>query len=71
VEKYHLDGTALAALAALAAAARGRRVTLPPAQAAAANRVLAYHAAYQIGRPLRMARHAIPTARLQGARRDV
>ena len=58
-EKYRLDGSALAALAALAAAEAGRRVTLPDKQAAAVNRLLAYHAAYQIGRPLKMARHAI------------
>ncbi len=58
-EKYRLDGAALAGLAALAAAEAGARVTLPDKQAVAVNRLLAYHAAYQIGRALKMARHAI------------
>jgi DNA repair protein RecO (recombination protein O) len=58
-EKYRLDGAALAGLAALAAAEAGMRVNLPAKQAAAVNRLLAYHAAQQLGRPLKMARHAI------------
>ena len=65
-EKYRLDDAALAGLVALAEAERGRRVSLPPDQAHAANRALAYHAAWQVGQPLRMARHAIPAPRLQG-----
>ena len=58
-EKYRLDGAVLAGLAALAAAETGVRVTLPDKQAIAVNRLLAYHASYQIGRALKMARHAI------------
>jgi len=59
-EKFRLDGAAMAGLAALAAAEAGRRVKLPDRQADAANRLLAYHAAHQIGRKLRTARYAIP-----------
>ncbi|MCJ7544281.1 MAG: DNA repair protein RecO [Phycisphaerae bacterium] len=58
-EKFRLSGAALAGLAALAAAEAGVKVTLPDKQATAVNRVLAYHAAHQIGRALKMARHAI------------
>ena len=56
VEKYRLDGAAMAAIAALAAAEAGRRVVLPPRQAQAVIRLLAYHIGNQTGRPLRMAR---------------
>jgi DNA repair protein RecO (recombination protein O) len=58
-EKYRLDGATLAGLAALAAAEAGTRVALPDKQAVAVNRLLAYHTAHQIGRALKMARHAI------------
>jgi len=59
-EKYLLDAPAPAGLAALAAAQAGKRVVLPDAQAHAVNRLLAYHAGYQLGRPLKTARLAIP-----------
>jgi len=58
-EKYRLDGAALAGLAALAAAEAGARVVLPDAQARSVNRLLAYHISGQLGRPLKMAAHAI------------
>jgi len=58
-EKYRLDGATLAGLAAIAAAEAGARVKLPDKQALGVNRLLAYHAAQQLGRPLKMARHAI------------
>lgn len=58
-EKFRLDGAALAGLAALAAAERGRRVVLPEKQANAVSRLLDYHTTRQFGRPMRMARHAI------------
>ena len=58
-DKYRLDGHALAGLAALQAAQAGAKVPLPDKQAHAVNRLLAYHAAQQLGKPLRMARHAI------------
>jgi len=67
-EKYRLDADALAGLALLAAAAAGGgrtqtgaggRAALPEPQASAVNRLLAYHAAHQLGKPLKMARHAI------------
>jgi DNA repair protein RecO (recombination protein O) len=58
-EKYRLDGSTLAGLAALAAAETGVRVNLPAKQAAAVNRLLAYHATEQLGKTLKMARHAI------------
>ena len=56
VEKYRLDGLALAALAALAAAEAGRRTALPANQAQSVIRLLAYHIGQQTGKPLRMAR---------------
>jgi len=56
VEKYRLEGAALAGLAALAAAEAGKRVALPAPQAQAVIRLLAYHIGIQTGRPLRMAR---------------
>jgi DNA repair protein RecO (recombination protein O) len=59
VEKFRLDPQTLAGLGALAAAERGRKVSLPDAQAHAVNRLLAYHFQHQLGRALRMARHAI------------
>jgi DNA repair protein RecO len=69
IEKYRLDGLALAALFALLAAERApraapaqgsplaKRVALPPPQAQAVIRLLAYHIGQQTGKPLRMARH--------------
>lgn len=59
-EKLRLDGATLAGLAALAAAGAGRKVILRDHQAHGVNRMLAYHAAHQIGRPLKMARHVVP-----------
>jgi len=58
-EKHRLDGAALAGLAALAAAKAGMRVVLPDRQAKSVNRLLAYHAAHQLGKRLKMARHVI------------
>lgn len=58
-EKYRLDGPAMAGLAALAAAETGMRVLLPDKQAAGVNKLLAYHASHQLGKALKMARHAI------------
>ena len=58
-EKFRLDGSALAGLAALAAAAAGKRVAMPEKQARGVNRLLAYHVTQQIGKALKMARHAI------------
>ena len=59
-EKFRVDGPTLAGLAALAAAQAGRKVALPDKQAHGANRMLAYHAQQQLGKPLKMARYAIP-----------
>lgn len=61
-EKYRLEPAALAGLAALAAAAAGRRPALPDHQAHAVNRMLAYHVTYALGRPLKMARYAVRPA---------
>ena len=70
-EKYRLGADALAGLTRLAAATAqggrsqaasrraGRRAALPDDQASAVNRLLAYHATHQLGKPLKMARHAI------------
>jgi DNA repair protein RecO (recombination protein O) len=54
-----ISDATLGALAALSAAEAGRKINLPDAQAVAVNRLLAYHVTHQIGRPLRMARHAV------------
>lgn len=62
VEKRRLDGPTLAAMAALAAAEKGRRVALPPHQARGAIGLLAYHIAQQTGKPLR----TIPGLRRSG-----
>ena len=58
-EKYRLDGAALGGLAALVAAEAGKRVSLRLPQANAVNRLLAYHVTQQLGRKLKMMRHAI------------
>ncbi len=58
-DKHRLDHAALAGLDALAAAAAGRKTPLPDNQAHAVNRMLAYHVAQQLGKPLKMARYAI------------
>jgi len=60
VEKLRLDGAAMAGIAALAAAEAGTKVTLPDKQAHAVNRLLAYHVREQLGKPLKVARYAIP-----------
>jgi DNA repair protein RecO (recombination protein O) len=59
-EKFRLQPSTLSALAALAAAESGQKVTLPDDQARAVNRLLAYHIAHQLGKPLRMVRYVIP-----------
>jgi len=58
-EKFRLDGPTLGGLAALAAAEAGRRVSLSDKQADGVNRLLAYHIAYQLGKPLKAARYVI------------
>ena len=58
-EKYHAGSAALSGLAALAAAEAGKKPTLPPKQADAANALLAYHIQYQLGKRLKTARGAI------------
>ena len=59
-EKFRLEDGALAGLAALAAAEAGHKVNLPDVQARSANRLLAYHISHQLGKPLKLARYAIP-----------
>ncbi len=59
VEKHRITAATLAGLAALAAAQTGARVSLPDDQAGGVNRLLAYHASQQLGKKLKMARHAI------------
>ena len=61
-EKYRVDGATLAGLAALAAAEAGTKVALPQKQASGANRLLAYHVTQQLGKTLKMARHALGAA---------
>ena len=58
--KYRLDATTLAAIAALAAAEAGARVSLPDPQAEGVNRLLIYHVSHQIGKMPRLARHVVP-----------
>jgi len=58
-EKYLLDGTTLAGLAAVCAAEGGTRVALSAKQAQAVNRLLAYHIGQQLGKPPRTAQAAI------------
>ncbi len=59
VEKFRIDGATLAGIAALAAAESGAKVNLPDRQARSVSRMLAYHIREQLGKPLKMARHAI------------
>ena len=59
VEKHRITAATLAGLAALAAAQAGVKVALPDNQARGVNRLLAYHASQQLGKKLKMARHAI------------
>ena len=61
-EKYAVGPAALSALGALAAAEAGKKAQLAERQAAAANALLAYHMQYQLGRPLKSARLAVPGA---------
>lgn len=56
-EAYRLGRGVLEAMATLQSAEAGQRVSLPEPQARDANRLLAYHAMHQRGKPLRMARH--------------
>jgi len=59
-QKVRVDASALGGLAGLQAA-RGRPgTTLSDDQVAAVNRLLWYHACYQSGKSLKMARHVIP-----------
>jgi DNA repair protein RecO (recombination protein O) len=62
-EKVRLEPAALAGLAALAAAEAGQKVNLPDHQAACVNRLLGYHIAQQLGKPLRMAKYVIPNGK--------
>jgi len=69
VEKFRLDAATLTGLASLAAAqgrartaikdTMGTKETLTDNQATGVNRLLDYHIAYQLGKPLKMTRHAI------------
>ncbi|RPI58354.1 MAG: DNA repair protein RecO [Planctomycetaceae bacterium] len=59
-EKYRLSADALAGLSVLHAVGRGAKgVTLPDNQAKQLNRLLTYHIASQLGKPPKMAKHAI------------
>lgn len=60
-EKYRLDAAALTGIATLRAVESGTRgILLPEKSARALNRLLSYHVAQQLGKQMRMARHAIP-----------
>ncbi|MBN1942332.1 MAG: DNA repair protein RecO [Phycisphaerae bacterium] len=58
-EKFHLEPATLEALATLAVAEVGRRVSLPDPPARSVNRLLGYHIAQQLGKRLKMARHVL------------
>jgi DNA repair protein RecO (recombination protein O) len=58
-EKFRLEPTTLGALATLAAAEAGRRVTLAEPQARGVNRLLGYHIAHQLGKKMKMSRYAL------------
>ena len=58
-DRYRVDEATLAGLVALHAARAGRKSSLDDAAAHAVNRLLAYHAAQQLGKPLKLARYAI------------
>lgn len=58
-EKHQADKIVLGALAALAAAEAGKKVLLPPNQAAAVTKLLDYHISHQLGRQLKMSRYVI------------
>jgi len=58
-EKFRVDGTTLAGLAALAAAETGKKVRLSQGQAKAVSRMLAYHITQQLGKRLKMERYAV------------
>ena len=62
-ESVGVSGETAAALAALAAAETGRKVTLGDDQAERVNGLLSYHITYQLGKPLKLARHVISPKR--------
>lgn len=68
-EKLLLDEPAMAGLAVLTAAEAGRRVRLPDPQADSVNRLLLYHGAHQLGKPVRLARHVLSERNLGPARK--
>ena len=62
-ESVGVSGETAAALAALAAAETGRKVTLPDDQAERVKALLSYHITYQLGKPLKLAKHVISPKR--------
>lgn len=63
VEKYRVDPETRKGLETMAQVQRdkvsGRKAAFPEAQAEAVNKILAYHIACQLGRPLKMMRYVI------------
>ncbi len=59
VGRVRVDGKTMAALAALAAAESGKKAALPDDQAERVNGLLSYHITYQLGKPLKLAKHVI------------
>jgi len=66
-EKYRLDADTLSGLVSLQTARKPKpdlpRPAFPDAQACAVSRLLDYHTTQLLGRPLKLARHAIPAQR--------
>ena len=58
-DRHRVDSATTRALVALASAEAGRKTSLPPDQARAANRLLDYHVTEQLGKRLKMARHVV------------
>ena len=58
-EKHQADKNVLGALAALAAAEAGKKVLMPPNQAATVTKLLDYHISHQLGKQLKMSRYVV------------
>lgn len=62
-ERVRVTGQTTLALAALAAAETGKKVALPDDQAERVKGLLSYHITYQLGKPLKFAKHVIAPKR--------
>ena len=58
-QKTRVDADTLAAIGVMYAVTAGQKLPMPEPQAAALNRLLAYHITHQLGKRLRMMRHVV------------